>query len=460
MTPFIVFLATPVSFWMLARRGLEQAFLKWWLPLFLSMPTVFTAHIPMVPLRTFLQAAIVPLLLVLLRDRRSEMRFGRMETLLALYVLLRVSCDFMGRGYSDAQNYAAYMLTALIGPYLLGRYVIDRRQMDIDTARRFVLMFLLFFPMFLYEAKFWVSPVYAVFARFFPDAFSGLSVRWGLARTAGTFEHPILACIMIIAVYRLHRWLGWQGVWDQPQDGWLGWIQARASRLPLAFEHQISVVLILMALMTISRGPWIGGFAGAALAAVGNCKDRRKWLVIVVSAFVLGGLAGQAALDAYITPGEGEILSDEAQTMLYRKVMIDQYKVFLIDRMWTGWGLTTVPTIKGMESVDNAFFLMALQHGVLAPALFILVFVYAIVSQIRFGLQAPMAEAPIGFTFSGIYLACFIAFFTVYMGAQTEPMLFLLLGWGESIKNRESRSPDPASRQATTLRQPFRRVIH
>ena len=33
-------------------------------------------------------------------------------------------------------------------------------------------------------------------------------------------------------------------------------------------------------------------------------------------------------------------------------------------------------------------------------------------------------------------MACFIAFATVYMGSQTEPMLFLLLGWGESIKRR------------------------
>ena len=65
---------------------------------------------------------------------------------------------------------------------------------------------------------------------------------------------------------------------------------------------------------------------------------------------------------------------------------------------------------------------MALQHGVLAPTVFAAIFVYAILSQVKFGLKAPMGEAPIGFTFSGIYLMCFIAFLTVYMGSQTEPM--------------------------------------
>jgi len=268
---------------------------------------------------------------------------------------------------------------------------------------------------------------------------------------------------MIIAVYRLHRWLCWQGVWDQPQRGVLGFLQRQASHLPFAFKHQISIVLILMALMTISRGPWIGGFAGATLAAVGNFQDRRKWLIIVVTLFVLGGLAGQAALDAYITPKEGEILSGEAQTMLYRKVMIDQYKAFLMEKFWTGWGLTRVPSIKGMESIDNAFFLMALQHGVIAPALFITILVYAIVSQVKFGLGAPAGQPPLGFTFSGIYLVCFISFSTVYMGAQTEPMIFLLLGWGESIKNRREALPATqafADSSQARASPPFRRIIH
>jgi hypothetical protein len=158
---------------------------------------------------------------------------------------------------------------------------------------------------------------------------------------------------------------------------------------------------------------------------------------------------------------EGEVLSGEAQTMLYRKVMIDQYVGFLMERQWTGWGLTTVPKIQGMESVDNAFFLMALQHGVLAPAIFVIIFFYAIFSQLSFGLRTPAGQPPIGFTFSGIYLACFISFLTVYMGAQTEPMLFLLLGWGESIKNRQEKLEAPASGPASASEpaRPFRHVL-
>lgn len=437
MLSYIVFTATLISFYVLQKRGLEKAFLWVWIPFYLTMPFNFWVNIPGLPDPNFMQAAILPILFFLVRDKLGQAQFGRMEALLLAYCVVRLFFDLLARGYSDAQNYAFYMLSALIGPYLLGRYVITSRRMDIETARMFVLMFLIFFPMFLFELKFWVSPVFKMLSGFFPNAHSGLSVRWGLARTAGTFEHPILACVMVLAVFRLHRWLCWQGEWDKPQTGLLGWLEARSKLIPkISFKHQITIVLILMAAMTMSRGPWIGGFAAAALTMAGNFKARGKWLVIIAFVFVVGGAGGKAALDAYVTPGEGEELSVEAQTMLYRKVMLEKYDGFLQDKLWTGWGLSTVPKIQGMESVDNAFFLMALQHGVIAPTIFAMIFFYAIVSQLKFGLKARPGESPIGFTFAGVYLVCLIAFTTVYMGAHTEPLIFLLLGWGESIKRR------------------------
>lgn len=436
MSRYIVFVAMYISIVMLVRKGPQETFLKVLIPFFLFMPFMFWVNIPGLPDPNFMQAAILPLIYILIRDYGHKFKFGRMEFLMTIYILIRVFNDYLSRGYSDAQNFLFYMLSTLIGPYLIGKYLIDSKRMDIATARTFVLMFMFMFPMFLYEAKFWVNPVYKMFSGFFPNAFSGLSIRWGLARTAATFEHPILACIMIVTVYRLHRWLCWIGEWEKPQNGIWKTLDKLTGFVPIPFKYRISITLILMALMTISRGPWIGGLAGAALAIAGNFKNRKLWLGIILSGFVLGGIGGKMALQAYTTVGEGEVLSGEAQTMLYRAIMLERYNGFLEEKYFTGWGLTTVPKVRGMESVDNAFFLMALQHGVLAPACFVVIFIYAMISQIKFGLKTPTGQIPIGFTFSGIYLVCFISFSTVYMGAQTEPMLFLLLGWGESIKNR------------------------
>jgi hypothetical protein len=460
MTRYIVFIAMFLSIIVLMRKGIQSAFLTVLIPFFLYMPFSFWVNIPGLPDPNFMQAAIIPILYILIRDYRAQFKFGIMEILLSIYIVIRVVNDFLGRGYSDAQNYLFYMLSAMIGPYLIGKYIINNKKMDIATAKAFVFMFALMLPMFIFETKFWVSPVFKILSGFFPNAISGLSVRWGMARTAGTFEHPILACIMIITVYRLHRWLCWIGEWEKPQTGILKFIDNLTKLIPIPFKYRISIALILMALMTISRGPWIGGLAGAALTFTGNFKNRKLWLGILLMIFILGGSLGKIALKAYTSVGEGEVLSGEAQTMLYRAVMLDKYNGFLEEKYYTGWGLTTVPQVKGMESIDNAYFLMALQHGIFTPILFIIIFLYAMVSQIKFGLTAPIGEIPIGFTFAGIYLVCFIAFATVYIGVQTEPMLFLLLGWGESIKNRPNEISNITTNQSPQLnKKKFNHVI-
>jgi hypothetical protein len=461
MSRYIVFIAMYLSIVVLSRKGIKEAFLTVLIPFFLFMPFMFWVNIPGLPDPNFMQAAILPILYILIRDYKSKFKFGRMEFLLAIYVIIRVFNDFLGRGYSDAQNYLFYMLSTLIGPYMIGKYLIDSKSMDIKTAKIFVLMFIFMFPMFLYEAKFWVNPIFQLLSGFFPDAWSGLSVRWGLARTAGTFEHPILACIMVITIYRIHRWLCWTGEWEKPKTGIWNVLDKISLFIPVPFKYRISIALILMALLTISRGPWIGGFAGAALASIGNFKNKKLWLAILVLGFIAGGIGGKIAIEAYTTPTEGEALSYEAQTMLYRSVMLDKYNGFLEEKYFTGWGLTTVPKVRGMESVDNAYFLMALQHGVLAPACFVVIFAYAIISQMKFAIKSPIGQIPLGFTFCGIYLICFFSFSTVYMGVQTEPMLFLLLGWGESIKNRPPEPIENSNIKIVTAvsNQSFKHVI-
>jgi hypothetical protein len=461
MTAYIVFVATLFSMWMIRTRGLEAAFLKAWMPFFLLLPFAFFVNIPGLPDPNFMQAAILPILFVLLSTRKDEMRIGPMEVLIVSYLVLRVVMDFLSRGYADAQNYAFAIFSSLLGPYLLGRYIINRREMDIATARQFVLIFILLFPIFVYELKFWISPIYQLLMPFFPSVTPSMSLRYGLARTFGSFEHPILACVMIVAVYRLHRWLTWMGEWKKPQSGWLGRLDERTRWLRIPLSEKISILLIAMAIMTISRGPWIGAFAGATLTAVGNFKNRKRWLWVALILLAVAGGGGKMALDAYTTPKDGQEISGEAKTMLYRKELVERYKEFMYQKMWTGWGLSTRPKIKGMESVDNAFLGMALQHGILAPILFIIIFLTAIISQVRFGLRAPPGEPPIGFTFAGIYLAAFVSFATVYMGSQTEPMMFLLLGWGESIKNRlrEERRITGNSVPAPAP-QPFRKVLY
>ena len=98
MTRYVIFIATLLSLRVLVREGPQQAFLKVWIPFFLIMPPTFFVNIPGLPDPNFAQAAIIPILLIVLRDRLGDMRYGRMEILLLVYFVVRVSMDFVSRG--------------------------------------------------------------------------------------------------------------------------------------------------------------------------------------------------------------------------------------------------------------------------------------------------------------------------------------------------------------------------
>ena len=457
---YIVFVAMFAAIYAINRYDLQRAFIYVWIPALMLIPSDWNVNIPGLPDPNFPQAACIPIVFILVTRQFDKIELGLIEVLIAVYCTFRFLVDWQSRGYSDAQNYAFEMLTTGVAPYIMGRYVINSRQMDISTAKMLVLMFLVQAPAFLYELRMWVPPVFRVFGFLFPESHSGLSVRYGLARLTGPYTHPILACVIFIAIYRLHRWLDWMGVWKQPQTGLFGVFESWSRRFPLSFSFHITIIFFTMIILTFSRGPWIGGLAGAALTAVGNFDNRKRALIIFVILMVAGGVAAEAAFNYYVAPGSDGTISEGAETMLYRKIMLDRYEAFIWEKPWTGWGLTTVPSIQGMESIDNAYFLMALQHGIPAPVLFFIIFIYAIGTQIVFGLKSGSREPPLGFTFAGIYLACFMAFATVYIGAQTPSILFLLLGWGEGIRKRGIQVVATGDSKPVVAAPPFRKVIY
>lgn len=460
---YIVFVAMASALYAISRYDLQRAFVYVWIPFLMIFPSGWYVNIPGLPDPNFPQAAVIPIIFLLVTREIHKLEFGTIEVLIVIYFTFRFLVDWESRGYWDAQNYAFDLLTTMVAPYMMGRYIINSRQMDIATAKMFVLMFLVQAPGFIYELRMWQPPIYRVMGFMFPDVGSGLSVRYGLARITGPFTHPILACVIFIAIYRLHKWLEWMGVCNQPQTGLLGVFQSWGRRFPFSFAFQISIIFFVMIIFTFSRGPWIGGLVGAALTAVGNAGNRKRALYIFVCVMVLGALGAEAAFNYYLSPDSEGKISEGAETMLYRKIMLDKYEAFIWEKPWTGWGLTTVPQVPGMESIDNAYFLMALQHGIPAPVLFVIIFIFAIGTQIKFGLNSSAKEPPLGFTFAGIYTACFMAFATVYIGGQTPSILFLVLGWGEGIRKREIqqvRADKSDDAKPVAAAPPFRKVIY
>lgn len=430
----IIYLALVAAAVVALRHGPGQALVRVYLPVLLLIPDSYHAITPGLPDPTFGQAAMVPILAVTLMRHGARWRPVFMDLLVLGFAAVVGYSDYSNRGYADAQNLMFTMLFAVVAPYLSARLVIGHENLHVAVARRFVFCVFIFGLLGFYEAKFGMNPFHAVLGRFFGGQGNGwvTTFRHGLARVAGPFMHAILAGIMVVVAYRLQRWLQWGGHWEP---------RFKRVNLPWDKAKVITVVLFLTALMTVARGPWIGGIVAAAIVAVGRAKDRRKALRIALAVLLLGALAGAQLLSAYLDIKPGAVMTMSQESAMYRKVLFEKYLNIALDHVWLGWGLTTWPKVPGMESIDNYYLLLSLMHGVPATLMLVAMLLGGAAQCIRRGLQEPPELHSPLFTFAGIYVAVFVSLGTVYMGEQVVPMVFFMLGWAQSWM----QSPRPAA---------------
>jgi hypothetical protein len=448
----IVYLALAASAWIALRHGPGRALLAVWLPMLLLIPDSFRAITPGLPDPTFSQAAMVPLLLVTLWRYGATWRPRAVDLMVVAFAALVAVSDYRARGYDDAQNLMFAMLFSVVGPYVVARLVIGAEGLHVAVARRFVILVFVVALIGVYEARFGANPFHQLLRPVFPGQGLGwvTTFRHGVARVAGPYSHAILAGIMMVVAYRLHRWLQWGRHWEPrfPAPFALPWDKARV----------ITVVLFCGALMTVARGPWIGAVVGAAIVAVGRARDRRRALRLSLAALAAGAALGAWLLAEYLDVAPGAAMTMSQESALYRKVLFEQYFEIALDRAWLGWGLTTWPKVPGMPSIDNYWLLLSLMHGL--PAMLLLGMLgLATVQCVRLGLNEPRESASPAFTLAGAFVAVVVAISTVYLGEQVLPTVFFLLGWSQALQARPWHAPRPVPVRAAPARPRFRAAI-
>jgi hypothetical protein len=441
----LVFLAAPVALWVALTRSPWQAFLAVYLPLLLLVPESFRATLSGIPKMNFNQAAIVPIVaLVLLRHLRGWRPSATDAAVLALALLIAVS-EFLAAGYKEAQNLMFAMGASMAAPYLVARLLSDAPGRDVALARRIVIVAFAVAIVGLYESRFGRNPFLELLAPLFPGQGYGwvTTFRHGFARVAGPYSHAILAGIVMVTAFRLARWLQWGGHWE-PRF-------ARLPRLPWSKAAVLSAVLALGSLMTVARGPLLGAALGAVAVSVFRSPRRGSLLpAAAVGAAVLLPL-GYLGLVAYLDVAPGMQMTASQESALYRKVMIERYVGIALDHALLGWGRNTWPKLPGMASIDNYFLLLSLMHGVVATALLAFLFAWQSVRLFRRGLAEPHDANGLALTFGGILVAALVALGTVYLGEQVMPLLFLILGWSEAVLQRAPlvAAPSAASPKAS-----------
>ena len=443
------------------RKSPEIAFMDVYLPVLLLLPDYYRWVVPMLPDPTFNQATILPIIALYLPRALRQWKFSLNDFLVIAFASCIGYSEYVNAGYKEAQNLMFDMLASVVLPYMAAKGLIEPAGLRVPVAKRIVWLLFVISVISVFEFKMGMTPWQMTMNRLFPGQGEGwvTTFRYGFARIAGPYGHAILAGLILTIGYRLQRWLEWSGHWE-PRFKKFRWLPSSKARL-------ITLGLTGGVIMTLVRGPWMGGFVGAVLTGVGLAKDRKKALLVIGAGMVVVGVPLGSMFYSYASVGRANAKSTSQETAAYRYELLQKYFDIAAEKGTLGWGRNTWPKVDGMKSIDNYYLLLALMHGMIADSLFIVIVLGTAFRLVRFEMKRPRPKirgSSFGFTLAGIFAGFAITVATVYVGLTAMPVFALMTGWAEGYMIWGSRSemvgqPVQAEAAAVTAKFAFDRVL-
>jgi hypothetical protein len=436
--PYITLIPGIVCILVMFRSGTRSAFLNVLLPVLLLFPTNFFLMITHLPNLTFVDVTLLVLGLGLAAMDLPRWKFSRMDLYVVLFIF---SC-----GYSEWVHYAAWRAGALavmegLVPYMAAKLLLGEPRMAIETIKRFVILVAIASLVGMYEFLFKRNPYSYVWSHFYPGqwGFAGTQIRWGFGRMSGPYTQSELAGIIIMAALLLALWLmRWtpKGTWFGDPASTAGGVRDR--KLPRA--KMVMLLLALSLYMTQARGPWIGTMVALAVASIGRAQRPGRRAIILLTFFVVVGIPAYQFGKDYLS-GPRTDYGSEKETAQYRAELIDNY--IPLAESGGAWGLgRMVPIVHGQTSIDNEYLFVWLVQGYVGLATFLLIVIEAAVAFSRTGTRAAAArDRQLLFGLLGILLGMAFILTTVWLGAQSFELLFLLAGWSQVIQPMGGEDP-------------------
>ena len=437
-------------------RSPQQALLNVYLPVLLMVPEYYRWTVPLLPKLTPSHSAIMGIIVIAVVRKKLKWRFSLTDALvIAMVVGISIS-EYTNTGYKEAQNLTFDMLAWLLFPYLATKIFVEPLGLRVIFARRIAILMFAVSMVSLYEFRLGRTLFRVPFDPFFAGQGSGwvTTFRWGFARIAGPYGHAILAGVVMIIGYRIQKWLEWGGHWERSFKRFPG--------LPWSKAKIISYGIIAGSVMTMCRGPWMGGGVAALVIGVGRSRNRKLAIRIALAGLLLIGVPAAVSFYSYISVGRAHATSVSQETAAYRKELMDKYTDIAMEHSVLGWGRNTWPKVAGMESIDNYYLQLTLMHGVTATSLLLAIIVTMMVRLGRRGARSGYRtdEANLAFTLLSCYAAIAFSIATVYMGNQLLPLFAVLTGWSEGFLTAPARQTVKAG-AATAPLMPlrFQRVV-
>ena len=418
----------------------------------------------------FAESAIIPIAAYYLWKEGRNWQWSFTDLLVLAFASLMSFSEYMDTEYWLAQHLAISMVTTVILPYVVAKGLIVHERMGV--AKRVTVLATIVAIVSVYQFRMTLNPFADFFSRFFPDVDNGASFRYGFARISGPWTHPILAGMILAFAYRTARWLEWTGEWR-------GGVPFLSFSLNTSFkrpEHgrfvSISkvrfceIALVVGSLMTISRGPWLGAAMAAVAMMLIRVRHRTYVTLLAFIAAVIVAVPIYYASDSYVKVDRFDGSNEARESAAYRREMISRYLAVAEERPQWGWGANATgqglyPRVENMDSIDNHYLLLALISGMYTLAALIVLLAWVPARLLAFGLRNSRDEpaTSLAVTLLGSFILFAISISTAWLGAQTQPLLFIIAGWSEALLLAPSLMTSKAASQVREVNYGFERVM-
>ena len=445
----IILLATVIAIVEIKRHSVSDAILKVLLPALLIAPGLYTLHLPHLPFLGFADAAMIPIIIGMAAKYGREWKLQRADLWLALFVGGVYYSELGQTGSANAGLVLFGCLTTAVGPYMVGKLVAEQDGMRDRLVRRFVLLMFIVGVFSVTEFRLGTNLFTSIFGLFFPGQRPWLmQLRGGFVRVAGPYGTAELAGMIFLVALPLSLWLASM---DRSRNTERKYFGIRRSTI-------ITAGIVAGLLMTQSRGPWLGAALAFLVSRIGRATNIRRTAIVTILICAVGGTIGYVKAQQYTAGSIWDAQTPEQANAIYRRELLENYKPIVDKAGLFGYGVVDWPRVPGQSSIDNEFLFLEITQGKLGLWTYLLLSAEALIATFWAARKAvQQTDRYFAFCIAGAILGLMLTLTTVYMGAQSYPLFFLLIGWSQSLRQTQSALVPAAEVAPARLR--FRRVF-
>ncbi|MCP4163562.1 MAG: O-antigen ligase family protein [Deltaproteobacteria bacterium] len=429
----IILLPFIISTISLLNRSGSQTFILVFIPTLTFLPVYFdTEIISGTPEIFFWSSALIPILISWAISNFKGYTYNHMDLIIFLYILVIFFGQWDNSNYKKAQKLMFNNLLAVFFPYLLTRIYCRDRMMLIKMIKIITYSGAIIAIFNLIEFRMFTNYFDRILRNIWPSYvmwdLGMVMSRWGFKRAFGPFSHPIVSGYIYAFITPLAIWCYSQNFFKNLRLG------------------KIVLFLNFSGIITsLSRAPMIGFFIGLIIIYYGWSKSKAAISAILVIVITIALIISAPVAIKYASVTRATAIDTEQRNVAYRKEMWQAYTEVVLEKPFLGWGRFSVPSVRGIKSIDSEYLGIALSSGVLALALYLL-FLSGTLKTLFNSIHKKDHDdkwARLSWCIAAGWISAIFSQATVYSGAQSVQYLFIIGGMCQALdfnKNKIEKS--------------------